>query len=187
MNDMKIQIESKLMPIEGSEIDKLEQLCQQNDIEFSNTLFRLDGLVHSALWSWVTIYLTPELVNAITTGVIPGVAKDLIVGAIKAAFQAIREKFLPHKSKNCDVVEIKTDTVYIKVTSDHIPEETFNKAFDVFLEAAKNPESDSSKVFFPTYVVIDNDKTIEMSQQEYIKQYLMPEKNDVEGKSDGQA
>lgn len=182
MNNMRIKLHSKAMPVRGIEVDELERVCQENSIEFTNSAERLDGIQHSALWSWVTLYFSAPMIEAIVAGLISAAAYDLLKKAVKRVVNTVREKYsVANKSKETSEIELQSPSVILKIESDQVSDETLDKAIDAFVKVSESTANKEGIPVIPTFVVIDGDIKI-LSQNEYITQYIISKKDEAEDK-----
>lgn len=173
----RIGLISKLCSINEAEVDELERLCNENGIEFQNSVFRTDSVQMSAMWSWFTLAFSPEVINAFVLGIVSAGAYDLIKWtAIKIVNKLRNEQPVPSKTDRSSVVELKSPGAYLKIESDQITDETLSKAFDTFVKVSECTYCEGRKVI-PTYVVINGDNSIVvMNQNDYIWKYIVPQK-----------
>lgn len=182
----RIGLMSRLCSINEAEVDELERLCNENGIEFQNSVFRTDSVQMSALWSWFTLAVSPEVISALVLGVVSAGAYDLIKWtAIKVVNKLRNEQPVPSKTDRSSVVELKSSSAYLKIESDQVTDETLSKAFDTFIKVSECTYCEDRKI--PTYVVINGDNDIVvMNQNDYIWKYIVPQKNAAEDGKDGQ-
>lgn len=186
MNEMQVRLESKAMPVSGIEVEELKRVCQENNIEFSNITMRLDGIQNSALWSWVTLYFSPSVIEGIVAGLISTAAYDLLKIAIKSVVNTVRARHsATNNSKEASEIELQSPSAKLRIESNQVSDETLDKAIDAFVKVSEITASKDDRPVIPVFVVVDGDIKV-MPHNEYITQYIIPKKDEAEDKVDGQ-
>jgi len=170
------------MPVSGIEVDALERVCQENNIDFSSVSVRMDGVRASAIWSWITLYFSSEVIEGIVAGMLSAAAYDVLKTAVKDVVNAIRAKISDtNKLKKSAAIELKSSSATLKIEADRISDQTLSEAFDAFVKVSETTANKEGQRVIATYIVIDSDIKV-MSQNEYITQYIIPEKDEADGK-----
>lgn len=183
-----ISLQLKDFPISCAEVDELEQLCNENGIEFTRPMYRMDSfhVQASALWSWVTLAFSAELIKDLAQKISIDGTYDLLKVAIKKVVDAIRNRLHhPNKVEGASIIDLQSSSAHLRIESDTISEKTFSEAFDTFVKVSRDTYSEEHPVI-PTYVVINGDNSvIVMKQNDYIWQYVVPKPTEEKNK-DGQ-
>lgn len=193
-NNGRISIQSRGFLLTGNEVDELARLCRENDIEFENTLLHMDSVQASAFWSWVTVYLSDDTINALVTGTISTVIGNLIAKGLAEVIKSAWNKFvrggkngvIGQNDKSMTAIELKSSSANLEITSDKATTETLSDAIKSWEKVSKDTASKDGQPVIPTFVVIDGDIKI-MSQNEYVTQYIILKRDEAEDKTDGQA
>lgn len=188
-NDKRISLQLKDFPISCTEVDELEQVCNENGIEFTRPMYRMDS-VHfqaSALWSWVTLVFSFELIKTLAQKISVDGTYDLLKATIKKVVDAIRNRHpLPNKVAGSSIIDLQSPSAHLRIESDQISDRTFSEAFDTFIKVSEATHCEDRPVI-PTYVVINGDNSVVvMRQNDYIWQYIAPKPTEEKTK-DGQA
>lgn len=183
-----ISLQLKDFPISCTEVDELEQLCNENGIEFTRPMYRMDS-IHvqaSALWSWVTLAFSAELIKELAQKISIDGTYDLLKAAIKKVVDAIRNRLHhPNKVEGASIIDLQSSSAHLRIESDIISEKTFSEAFDTFVKVSRDTYNEEHPVI-PTYVVINGDNSvIVMKQNDYIWQYVVSKPTEEKNK-DGQ-
>ena len=81
-NNGKICIQSRGLPVKCTEVDALDELCKKNNIDFAETIIRMDGVYAATLWSEITLILSNEFVKSFLCGTFSTVVAEGIVATI---------------------------------------------------------------------------------------------------------
>ncbi len=182
MADMHIQLQSKAMPVSGIEVDTLGRVCQENNIDFSSVAVRMDGVQASAIWSWVTLYFSSEVIEGIVAGMLSAAAYDVLKTAVKGVVNAIRAKISDtNKSKKSAAIELKSPSATLRIETDRISDQTLSEAFDAFVKVSEITANKEGRRVITTYIVIDSDIKV-ITQNEYITRYIIPKKDEADDK-----
>lgn len=183
-----IYIQSKVMSMRCPEVEELEQICQENGIQFDERFIRMDALGPQAslLQPLIAFVFSPEIIAGIASGVIATGICALLKSAMAKAVNAIRNK-TPANAKigRPSIVEVKSPNTFLRIEADQVSDEVLVKALDAFVDLSKG-NYDMERII-PVYVVVDkNGEVIIMKQNDYIWKYVAT-KNATEDTTDGQA
>lgn len=172
-NNGSICFQSKAPYPKGAELEALESVCKENDISFAciykTPWFRPQASILQAL---VSLVFSSGIIDAIVFNIIPSGAYDLLKLAVVKLVKAMRGKNPSHEKVSCSsIIEIKSDSAFLHIESNEFYDETFNKAFDTFIEVSN--QTNRKEHVIPRYVVIDEDDNVTvMGQNDYILKYV---------------
>ena len=83
-------------------------------------------------------------------------------------------------------IELKSHSANLRIEADSFTDEQFAQAFDAFIKVSELNTREEGKPAIPIYVVVDGEIKV-FNQTNYIKNYIMPPKEDTEDHNNGQA
>jgi len=169
------------MPVSGPEVDNLTKVCSENGVDFRTTLYRMDSVQASVLQPWLTLIFSPEVISRLSDVMFQELVKQAVkdlVGMVKAQFSK------KEKDKISSIIDLQSSSAKLKIKSPQISKETFNKAFETFVQVSQATKAEDDYPVIPTFVVVDEDGKVlkVMRQQDYLWQYVAPQKTDAEDK-----
>ena len=184
-NKGQIYIQSRGLPVKCTEVDILEELCRKSDIDFSNTVLRMDGIYVASLWSEITLFLSNASIQSFFLSTFSAVTAEGIVAAIAHLVRRYHRKDHSNRKNKMTMIELKSPSANLRIESDNFTDEQFTQAFETFIKVSKLNIREDGKPSIPIYVVIDGEVKI-LSQNNYIINYVMPPKEDTEDHKNGQ-
>lgn len=184
-NNGYVNLQSRGMPVSGSEVDNLARVCSENGVDFRTTLYRMDSVQASALQPWLTLIFSPEVISKLSDVLFQELVKQAVkdlIGMVKARFGK------KENDKISSIIDLQSSSAKLKIESPQISKETFDKAFETFAQVSQAAKVEDDHPVIPKFVVVDRDgKVLEvMSQQNYLWRYVVPSKTDAEDKKSGQ-
>lgn len=186
-NNGYVNLQSRGMPISGPEVDNLARVCSENGVDFRTTLYRIDSVQASVLQPWLTLIFSPEVISKLSDVLF----QELVKQAVKALIGKVKARFgKKEKDKISSIIDLQSSSAKLKIESPQISKETFDKAFETFVQVSQATKAEDDHPVIPTFVVVDVDGKVlkVMRQQDYLWQYAVPQKAEVEaeGKKTGQ-
>lgn len=151
---------------ELQEFNELKQICDNNNITFQ--IHEVKPVPKASLGEFLyTIFFSPEMINAITSGIISAAIYEIIKGKIiKIIIKAKQEKITYSKVNH---IELRANGANLNIQSNNLTHENIDKAIDTFVNVANNFTGEAPVK--PQYIVVTDDSVQIMSQYDFVMKY----------------
>ena len=169
MSNLKLGIRTYSIGIKGEEIERLSEICKNNNIDFNQFCLRCQftNSVSDALY---TICFNSELINAIVIGLITNATYDVIKNQISYIILKIKSDININKTKSpiLSTIELQSPTARLKIKSDKVTSDVINKAIDAFIDVSNKSNDKLSNKF-----IVCGENIEVLDQNELIEKYGM--------------